>query len=84
MTDNIPMEFQSRVAPIKAVSIIEKEGNSMVQFDLLSRLMKDRIIFIGEPISDPLANYIIAQLLYLQMSDPHKLINIYINSRHSE
>ncbi|MAS92352.1 MAG: ATP-dependent Clp protease proteolytic subunit [Verrucomicrobiales bacterium] len=62
------------------VSVIEKEGNTMVQFDLVSRLMKDRIIFIGEAISDPLANYIIAQMLYLQMQDPNKDINIYINS----
>ena len=52
----------------------------MIQFDLLSRLMKDRIIFIGEAISDPLANYVIAQMLYLQMQDPNKDINIYINS----
>ncbi|MCG8600316.1 MAG: ATP-dependent Clp protease proteolytic subunit [Verrucomicrobiales bacterium] len=52
----------------------------MIQFDLISRLMKDRIIFIGEGISDPLANYIIAQMLYLQMQDPNKDINIYINS----
>jgi ATP-dependent Clp protease protease subunit len=42
--------------------------------------MKDRIIFIGEQISDPLANYVIAQMLYLQMQDPKKDINIYINS----
>lgn len=42
--------------------------------------MKDRIIFIGEGISDPLANYVIAQMLYLQMQDPNKDINVYINS----
>lgn len=51
-----------------------------MQFDLMSRLMKDRIIFIGEAISDPLANYVIGQLLYLQMQDPKKDINVYINS----
>ena len=62
------------------VSIIEKEGGTLIQFDLLSRLLKDRIIFIGEAISDPLANYVIAQMLYLQMQDPAKDINIYINS----
>ena len=65
---------------MKNVSVIEKEGNTMIQFDLLSRLMKDRIIFIGESISDPLANYVIAQMLYLQMQDPNKDINVYINS----
>jgi ATP-dependent Clp protease protease subunit len=77
----LPAHLQQRIIdPMKNVSVIEKEGNTMVQFDLLSRLMKDRIVFIGEGISDPLANYIIAQLLYLQMQDPAKDINIYINS----
>jgi len=77
----LPPHLQQRVAdPVKNVSVIEKEGNTMIQFDLVSRLMKDRIIFIGEPISDPLANYIIAQMLYLQMQDPNKDINVYINS----
>lgn len=77
----LPPHLQQRIIdPMKNVSVIEKEGNSMIQFDLLSRLMKDRIIFIGEGISDPLANYIIAQMLYLQMQDPNKDINIYINS----
>ena len=77
----LPPHLQQRIIdPMKNVSVIEKEGNTMIQFDLLSRLMKDRIIFIGEGISDPLANYIIAQMLYLQMQDPNKDINIYINS----
>jgi len=77
----LPPHLQQRVLdPMKNVSVIEKEGNTMIQFDLLSRLMKDRIIFIGESISDPLANYVIAQMLYLQMQDPNKDINVYINS----
>lgn len=76
----MPAELQRRVATVEGVSVIEKEGGSLIQFDLLSRLMKDRIIFIGEAISDPLANYVIAQMLYLQMQDPKKDINIYINS----
>ncbi len=76
----LPAHLQQRVATVEGVSVIEKEGNTMIQFDLLSRLMKDRIVFIGEAISDPLANYVIAQLLYLQMQDPSKDINIYINS----
>jgi ATP-dependent Clp protease protease subunit len=67
-------------AGFQNVSIIEKEGGTLIQFDLLSRLLKDRIIFIGEPISDPLANYVIAQMLYLQMQEPGKDISIYINS----
>jgi ATP-dependent Clp protease protease subunit len=77
----LPPHLQQRIIdPVKNVSVIEKEGNTMVQFDLISRLMKDRIIFIGEGISDPLANYVIAQMLYLQMQDPNKDINLYINS----
>ena len=77
----LPAHLQNRIIdPMKNVSVIEKEGNTMIQFDLLSRLMKDRIIFIGESISDPLANYVIAQMLYLQMQDPNKDINVYINS----
>jgi ATP-dependent Clp protease, protease subunit len=52
----------------------------VVQFDLASRLMKDRIIFLGQPVDDPIANYLIAQMLYLQMQDPKKDINLYINS----
>lgn len=66
---------------IQNVTVYEKEpGIGMMGFDLLSRLMKDRILLIGEQISDPLANYIIAQLLYLQMTEPGKDVNIYINS----
>lgn len=68
-------------AAVHNVTVYEKEpGIGMMGFDLLSRLMKDRIIFIGEQISDPLANYVIAQMLYLQMQDPGKDVNIYINS----
>ena len=77
----LPPHLQQRIVnPMENVSVYEKEGNQVYQFDLLSRLMKDRIIFIGEGISDPLANYVIAQMLFLQMQDPNKDINVYINS----
>lgn len=76
----LPPHLQTRVATVEGVTIYEKEGGQTIAFDLLSRLMKDRIVFIGETISDPLANYVIAQLLYLQMQDPKKDINVYINS----
>lgn len=72
--------FGGGAARPENVTIYEKEGGVTVSFDLLSRLMKDRIIFIGEQVSDPLANYVIAQMLYLQMQDPKKDINVYINS----
>lgn len=48
-------------------------------YDIYSRLLKDRIIFIGTPVDDNVANLIIAQMLFLQMEDVHKDINIYIN-----
>lgn len=49
-------------------------------YDIYSRLLKDRVIFIGTPIDDNVANIIVAQLLYLQMEDPDKDINVYINT----
>lgn len=49
-------------------------------YDIYSRLLKDRIIFIGTPIDDNVANLVIAQLLFLQMEDPNKEINVYVNS----
>ena len=50
-------------------------------YDIYSRLLKDRIIFIGTPIDDYVANLIIAQLLFLQMEEVSKDISVYINSR---
>ncbi|MCX5716173.1 MAG: ATP-dependent Clp endopeptidase proteolytic subunit ClpP [Candidatus Omnitrophica bacterium] len=49
-------------------------------YDIYSRLLKDRIVFIGTPVDDNVANIIIAQLLFLQMEDPDKDVNVYINS----
>ena len=60
--------------------VIEKEGRLERAYDIYSRLLKDRIIFIGSPIDDNIANIVVAELLYLQMEDPDKDINIYINS----
>ena len=60
--------------------VIEREGNSERSYDIYSRLLKDRIIFIGTPIEDNMATSVIAQLLFLQSEDCHKDINIYINS----
>jgi len=61
-------------------TVIESEGRVERAYDIYSRLLKDRIIFLGTPIDDHVANIIIAQLLFLQMQDPKKDINIYINS----
>jgi ATP-dependent Clp protease protease subunit len=60
--------------------VIEQSGRGERAYDIYSRLLKDRIIFLGTAISDELANLIIAQLLFLESEDPDKDINFYINS----
>ena len=60
--------------------VYEKEGRTERAWDIYSRLLKDRIIFIGTMIDDYVANAVIAQLLFLQMEDPKKDIQIFINS----
>jgi ATP-dependent Clp protease protease subunit len=60
--------------------VIETTGRAERAYDIYSRLLKDRIIFIGTPIDDNVSNIIIAQLLFLQMEDPDKDINVYINT----
>ncbi|NGX56159.1 MAG: ATP-dependent Clp protease proteolytic subunit [Candidatus Anoxychlamydiales bacterium] len=61
--------------------VIEDTGRGERSMDIFSRLLKDRIIFIGTGIDDQVANVVIAQLLFLKMEDPKKDINIYINSQ---
>ncbi len=60
--------------------VIEQTGRGERAYDIYSRLLKDRVIFIGTPIDDNVANLIVAQLLFLQMEDPEKDIHVYINS----
>ena len=60
--------------------VVEQTGRGERSYDIYSRLLKDRIVFIGTPIDDHVANLVIAQLLFLQMEDGKKDINIYINS----
>ncbi|NQT91043.1 MAG: ATP-dependent Clp endopeptidase proteolytic subunit ClpP [Candidatus Omnitrophica bacterium] len=60
--------------------VVEQTGRGERAYDIYSRLLKDRIVFIGTPIDDNVSNLIIAQLLFLQMEDPDKDINVYINS----
>jgi ATP-dependent Clp protease protease subunit len=60
--------------------VIEQTGRSERAYDIYSRLLKDRIIFIGTGIDDNVANIVIAQLLFLQTEDPDKDIHLYINS----
>lgn len=60
--------------------VVEQTSKGERSYDIYSRLLKDRIVFIGSPIDDHLASLVIAQLLFLQSEDPKKDINIYINS----
>ncbi|HOA76071.1 MAG TPA: ATP-dependent Clp endopeptidase proteolytic subunit ClpP [Thermosynergistes sp.] len=60
--------------------VIEQTGRGERAYDIYSRLLKDRIIFVGEPIDDHLSNLVIAQLLFLESEDPDKDIFLYINS----
>lgn len=61
-------------------TVIEKSGQIERAYDIYSRLLKDRIIFLGEPVSDHVANIVIAQLLFLDAQDSDKDIKFYINS----
>jgi ATP-dependent Clp protease protease subunit len=60
--------------------VIEQTNRGERSFDIYSRLLKDRIVFLGTPIDDSVANLVMAQLIHLESEDPEKDINIYINS----
>lgn len=60
--------------------VVEQSGRGERAYDIYSRLLKDRIIFLGGPIDDNVANVVIAQLLFLEFEDPDKDIHLYINS----
>ncbi len=60
-------------------TVYEREGRTERAWDIYSRLLRDRIIFIGTPINDFVANAVVAQMLFLQMDDPKKDISLYIN-----
>jgi ATP-dependent Clp protease, protease subunit len=60
--------------------VIEQTGRGERSLDIYSRLLNDRIVFIGTAIDDHVANLVVAQMLFLQMTDPKKDINVYINS----
>ena len=67
---------QGQLVPI----VVEQSGRGERAYDIYSRLLKDRIVFIGDAIDDHIASLVIAQILFLQMDDPDKDINIYVNS----
>src|SRR2546426_10475596 len=60
--------------------VVESSARGERAYDIYSRLLKDRIVFVGGPIDDDVANLVIAQLLFLEGEDPDKDINLYINS----
>ncbi|MDR1916681.1 MAG: ATP-dependent Clp endopeptidase proteolytic subunit ClpP [Synergistaceae bacterium] len=70
------MEPRSYLVPI----VVEQTGRGERSYDIYSRLLKDRIIFIGSDIEDAMANLVIAQLLFLESEDPDKDVYLYINS----
>jgi ATP-dependent Clp protease protease subunit len=61
-------------------SVVEQTHRGERSWDIFSRLLKDRIVFLGTPINDEVANIVVAQLLYLESDDPEKEVMIYINS----
>jgi ATP-dependent Clp protease protease subunit len=67
-------------AQILIPMVVEQTGRGERGYDIYSRLLKDRIVFIGTPVDDNVANLIIAQMLYLQSEDSAKDINLYVNS----
>lgn len=70
------MSIRNLYVPI----VIERDGRTERAYDIYSRLLKERIIFLGAPITDELANLVIAQMLFLEAEDPDKDIYLYINT----
>jgi ATP-dependent Clp protease protease subunit len=60
--------------------VVEQDSRGERSFDIYSRLLRERVIFVGEPIDDQVANLVIAQLLHLESDDPDKDVSLYINS----
>ena len=60
--------------------VVEQDSRGELSFDIYSRLLRERLIFLGEPIEDQVANLVVAQLLHLESDDPDKDVNLYINS----
>jgi len=76
MSSNTSNSHYSYLVP----TVIEQTGRGERAYDIYSRLLKDRIVFIGTAIDDHVANLVVAQMLFLQMEDPKRDINVYINS----
>lgn len=72
--------LRAEESPVLIPMVIEQTGRGERAYDIYSRLLKERIIFLGSPIDDAVANLVVAQLLYLEAEDPEKDIALYINS----
>lgn len=73
-------QMKRNLADLQAITIYEQTSRGERPYDIYSKLLADRIIFLGMPIDDYVANFIIAQLLYLEADDPDKDIQLYVNS----
>src|SRR5580692_110588 len=73
---SVNISMQNFLVPM----VVEQTGRGERGYDIYSRLLVDRIVFLGTPVDDMVANLIIAQLLFLQMADPKKDIHLYVNS----
>jgi len=75
----IPQEKGEHVSPLVPF-VIEQTSRGERSFDIFSRLLNERVIFLGTPVSDDVANLIVAQLIHLESDDPDKDVSLYINS----
>ncbi len=74
------MNFEDPKMNYYVPMVVERTNRGERAYDIYSRLLKDRIVFVGGPIDDSVANVVVAQLLFLEAEDPDKDINLYINS----
>ena len=74
------MRSADGVSNVLVPIVVEQTGRGERSYDIYSRLLKDRIVFLGGPINDDVANLVTAQLLFLESEDPEREINMYINS----
>ncbi len=81
---NVPMTFATETERDQGMAsvpfVVEQTGRGERAYDIYSRLLKDRIIFIGTPIDDYIANLVVAQMIFLEGEDPDRDINLYIQS----
>lgn len=80
MIDKTDTERKIKMRASMIPMVVEKTGSGERAYDIYSRLLKDRIVFVGGEVEDGMANSVVAQLLFLQAEDPKKEISMYINS----